>query len=110
MPCASVSANRTFTSVEKWKPSTSVAVRAQQRQVVELPEDLGVETSFAQPLHLVLRGIGLVVAVAQRCDGDVGQDDVREHEAPAGPQGIAHSSEEILLLDPIQMVDRERGD
>src|SRR5262249_57080850 len=110
MPCASVSANRTLTSVEKQKPSTSASIRPQQRKVILLPEELRVEARFPEPSQLDVGRIWLVVAVAQRGDLHVGGDDVGQDEPAARSQRVVHPCEELLLLAAIQMVNGERGD
>src|SRR5919201_3983472 len=103
MPCASVSAKRTRTSVEKWKPSTGETLRAagdEDRQVLRRPLDVRVETGVAQPLELSVDRIREVEVRRQGRDGVLrvgGNDYVGEHEPAARAQHPRDPPEEVGL-------------
>ena len=74
-----------------------------------LPEKLRVEAGLAQPGELITRAVGLVVAIAQRGDLDVGGDDIAEDESPTRTQRVVDASEELSLLCGIEVVHSKRG-
>jgi hypothetical protein len=88
------------------------SIAAQHREILRGPDDLRVETGFAQPLQLRLDGIGAVEAFLE-WDHDVlrplGDHHVAEHEATSGAKGLGDPTEEVGFLCRREVMDREHG-
>ena len=83
----------------------------QHGQVARLPAQARAQAGVAQPAEQVGHGLGQVEALVERGD-DVGrilgEDDVGEHEAPAGRERGGDARDEVGLVGALEVVNRER--
>jgi SAM-dependent methyltransferase len=80
-------------------------------EVAVPPDDARREARGIQPGELILRPVGQVEPRRQRRNGvarSIGDDDVPEDEAAAGPQRSGDAAEQVDLAGAVEVVDRER--
>lgn len=98
-------------SYEPTPPSATSPVGDEYREVAAAPGDRGPEAGGEKPLKLLVDATWHVVHAVDRGDRVgriVGDNNVGEHEAPARPQGVRCSPEELRLGRPGKVMHGQR--